>query len=119
MGIYLGIVFLISSAAVLALQQLSEASDNMERYSMLRKIGVTSKEINKAIIGQVFIYFMMPLSLAIIHSIFGIKVVNQELLMMGQPSVFIPALFTVLIMVIVYGGYFIATYSGYKRIVKN
>ena len=118
-GIYLGIVFLISSAAVLALQQLSEASDNMERYSMLRKIGVTSKEINKAIFGQVFIYFMMPLSLAIIHSIFGIKVVNQELLMMGQPSVFIPALFTVLIMVIVYGGYFIATYSGYKRIVKN
>ncbi|WP_148629659.1 ABC transporter permease [Bacillus sp. E214] len=119
MGIYLGIVFLISSAAVLALQQLSEASDNMERYSMLRKIGVTSKEINKAIFGQVFIYFMMPLSLAIIHSIFGIKVVNQELLMMGQPSVFIPALFTALIMIIVYGGYFIATYSGYKRIVKN
>jgi len=118
-GIYLGIVFLISSAAVLALQQLSEASDNMERYIMLRKIGVTSKGINKAIFAQVFIYFMMPLSLAIVHSIFGIKVVNQELLMMGQPSVFIPALFTALIMIVVYGGYFLATYIGYKSIVKK
>ena len=117
-GIYLGIVFLISSAAVLALQQLSEASDNIERYGMLRKIGVTRKGINKAIFGQVFIYFMMPLSLAIVHSIIGIKVVNQELLMMGQPSVLMPALFTALIMVVVYGGYFLATYTGYKNIVK-
>ena len=117
-GIYLGIVFLISSAAVLALQQLSEASDNMERYSMLRKIGVTRKGINKAIFAQIFIYFMMPLSLAIVHSIFGIKVVNQEMLMMGQPSVFMPALITALIMVVVYGGYFMATYIGYKNIVK-
>ena len=117
-GIYIGIVFLISSAAVLALQQLSEASDNMERYSMLRKIGVTRKGINKAIFAQIFIYFMMPLSLAIVHSIFGIKAVNQEMIMMGQPSVFIPALFTALIMVVIYGGYFIATYIGYKNIVK-
>ena len=118
-GIFLGIVFLISSAAVLALQQLSEASDNMERYSMLRKIGVTRKGINKAIFAQVFIYFMMPLSLAIVHSIYGIKVVNQEMLMMGQPPIFIPALFTALIMVVVYGGYFLATYTGYKSIVKK
>ncbi len=118
-GIYLGIVFLISSAAVLALQLLSEASDNIERYSMLRKIGVTRKEINKAIFAQVFIYFMMPLSLAIIHSIFGIKVVNQEMLMMGQPSVLVPALFTALILIVVYGGYFLATYTGYKGIVRK
>ena len=118
-GIYLGIVFLISSAAVLALQQLSEASDNMERFYMLRKIGVTRKGINKAIFSQVFIYFMMPLSLAIVHSIVGIRVVNQEMLMMGQPSVFIPALFTALIMIVVYGGYFLATYTGYKSIVKK
>ncbi len=118
-GIYLGIVFLISSAAVLALQQLSEASDNMERYSMLRKIGVTKKEINKSIFAQVFIYFMMPLSLALIHSIFGIKVVNQEMLMMGQPSVLLPALFTASIIIVIYGGYFLATYAGYKRIVKR
>ena len=69
--------------------------------------------------GQVFIYFMMPLSLAIVHSIVGIRLVNQEMLMMGQPSVFIPALFTALIMIVVYGGYFLATYKGYKSIVKK
>lgn len=117
-GIYLGIVFLISSAAVLALQQLSEASDNIERYTMLKKIGVTKKGINKSIFGQIFIYFMMPLSLAIVHSIFGIQVVNKAIMNLGASSVLIPSLITGLIIIIVYGGYFIATYTGYKNIVK-
>ncbi|MGM9988072.1 MAG: FtsX-like permease family protein [Bacillaceae bacterium] len=118
LGIYLGIVFLISSAAILALQQLSEASDNIERYQMIRKIGVTRKGINNSIFGQIFIYFMMPLSLAIVHSIFGIQVVNEALIMVGEASVLLPSFITAIIIILVYGGYFIATYVGYKNIVK-
>ena len=38
-GIYLGIILLIASAALLALKQLTESSDNIQRYSILRKIG--------------------------------------------------------------------------------
>ncbi|GGD12525.1 ABC transporter permease [Pontibacillus salipaludis] len=117
-GVYLGIVFLISSAAILALQQLSEASENMERYSMLKKIGVTQKGVHQSIFKQVFVYFMMPLALAIIHSIFGIKVVNDALLTAGQSSVLLPSFITAGVIIIVYGGYFLATYSGYKSIVK-
>ncbi|MEK4028016.1 ABC transporter permease [Pseudobacillus sp. FSL P4-0506] len=117
-GIYLGIVFLISSAAVLALQQLSEASDNVERYTVLKKIGVTKRGINKAIFRQIFIYFMMPLSLAIFHSVFGVQVVNKAIMVAGGGNVLLPSLLTGLIIITVYGGYFLATYSGYKRIVR-
>ncbi len=46
-GIYLGLVFLITSMAVLALQQLSEASDSIERYKALKRIGASSKMIEK------------------------------------------------------------------------
>ncbi len=42
-AIYLGIVFLITSMAVLALQQLSEASDSIERYKALKRIGAKQK----------------------------------------------------------------------------
>ena len=77
LSIYLGIVFLIASAAVLALQQLSEASDSINRYKALRKIGVTDKMINKSIFIQTLIYFGAPLALAIVHSIVGIYVVND------------------------------------------
>lgn len=78
-GLYLGIIFLISSAAILALKELSESTDNKERYKMIRKLGADEKMINKALFNQIFIFFMIPLSLAIVHSIFGIKFAKKYL----------------------------------------
>lgn len=118
-GLYLGIIFLIASAAVLALQQLSEASDSSDRYKALKKIGATEKMINKTIFVQTVIYFVMPLGLAIVSSIVGIKVVNRFLSMYGNTNIVPTALLTLAILVIVYGGYFYVTYTGYKSIVKN
>ena len=68
-AIYLGIIFLIASSAILALKQLTESSDNKERYMVLRKIGVDEKIINKALFKQIGLFFIFPLILAIIHSI--------------------------------------------------
>ena len=118
-GLYLGIVFLIASAAVLALQQLSEASDSSDRYKALKRIGATEKMINKTIFAQTVIYFVMPLGLAIVSSIVGINVVNKFLSMYGNTNIVPTALLTLAILVIVYGGYFYVTYTGYKSIVKN
>ena len=118
-GLYLGIVFLIASAAVLALQQLSEASDSSDRYKALKKIGATEKMINKTIFAQTVIYFVMPLGLAIVSSIVGINVVNKFLSMYGKTNIVPTALLTLAILVIVYGGYFYVTYTGYKSIIKN
>lgn len=119
LGIYLGIVFLISSAAVLALQQLSEASDSLERYNSLKKIGVSEKMINKAILIQNLIYFMVPLALAIIHSIVGITVANKELGINTNNILGSSSLMIGLALIVIYGGYFYATYVGFKNIVKN
>ncbi|WP_415318614.1 FtsX-like permease family protein [Clostridium perfringens] len=118
-GIYLGVIFLISSTAVLALQQLSEASDSIDRYKSLRRIGVSQKMINKSIFIQVSIYFGLPLVVALVHSVVAIKVVNGFLTMFNRPDIGVSSLVTALIMVIVYGGYFYATYTGYKSTVKN
>lgn len=118
-GLYLGIVFLIASAAILALQQLSEASDSSSRYKALKKIGATEKMINKTIFNQTVIYFAMPLGLAIVSSIVGINVVNKFLSLYGNTNIVPTALLTLIILVIVYGGYFYVTYTGYKSIIKN
>lgn len=118
-GIYLGVIFLISSTAVLALQQLSEASDSIDRYKSLRRIGVSQKMINKSIFTQVSIYFGLPLVVALVHSVVAIKVVNGFLTMFNRPDIGGSSLVTALIMVIVYGAYLYATYTGYKSTVKN
>lgn len=117
-GVYLGIVFLITSAAVLAIQQLSEAADNKSRYETLKKIGVDSKMRNRAMFIQVLIYFMMPLTLAIVHSIVGIYVANEVVVIFGAENSFNSSLITGAAICVVYGTYFLATYNGCKNTIK-
>ena len=119
-AIYLGIVFLIASSAILALKQLTESSDNKQRYTILRKIGCDEKMINQALFRQIFIFFMMPLALAIIHSIFGIKFILSMLAALASPDELLPSIIvTAIIIGAIYGVYFLATYLGSKNIIKE
>ena len=119
-SIYLGIIFLIASSAILALKQLTESSDNKQRYTILRKIGCDEKMINQALFRQIFIFFMLPLILAIIHSIFGIKFILSILAVLASPNELLPSVIvTAVIIGAIYGVYFLATYLGSKNIIKE
>ena len=118
LAIYIGIVFLITSAAVLALQQLCESADNSYRYELLKKIGVDDKMIKRSLFYQIGIYFMVPLSLAIVHSIVGLKVSGDIVSIFGNANMLKYILYTMIAVVFIYGGYFIATYNGAKKIIK-
>ena len=117
-ALYLGIIFLISSAAILALKELSDSADNRERYGMIRKIGVDEKMINMALFKQIGIFFAFPLLLAIIHSVFGIKFINLILQTMGMSSMLASVGITFIFLVVIYGGYFIITYLCSKSIIR-
>lgn len=118
-GIYIGIVFLIASAAVLALSQLSGATESIERYKVLRKLGVSTEMINKTIFVQVLLYFCLPIGLALVHSIYGIRVANSFIKIFGDYDMISNNILSVGTILVVYGIYFVATYNGYKRIVNN
>lgn len=119
LGLYLGIIFLISCAAILALKELSESSDNVEKFVVLRKIGVDEQELNKALFKQIEIFFMFPLILAIIHSIFGVMFCNNILKTMGVSFNLKSVIITSLFIIFIYGGYFFITYICSKNIIKE
>jgi len=119
-AIYLGVIFLIASAAILALKQLTESSDNKQRYTILRKIGCDEKMINKALFRQIAIFFGLPLVLAIIHSIFGIQFAMTIMEGLASSEELLPSIiWTVVIIGAIYGAYFMATYLGSKNIIKE
>ena len=119
-SIYLGIIFLIASSAILALKQLTESSDNKERYNILRKLGADEKIINKALFKQIGLFFIFPLILAIIHSIFGIQFVMTLMSVLASSEELLPSIIaTVIVMGAIYGLYFLATYIGSKNIIKE
>lgn len=119
LAIYLGFVFIITGAAVLAIQQLSEAADNKERYCLLKKLGADKKLLDKALFTQIFSYFMIPLLLAIIHSIVGIKAVYNLLIQLGQVNIVSSIVLTAGFVILIYGAYFLLTYMGSKNIVNK
>lgn len=118
-GLYLGIIFLISSAAILALKELSESTDNKERFAMLRKIGTDEKMLNKALFYQIAIFFLFPLVIAGIHSIFGIKFCNFLLSTFGNEELLPSIIMTAIFLGFIYGGYFLITYFVSKNIIKE
>lgn len=117
-ALYLGIIFLISSAAILALKELSESADNRQRYDLLRKIGVDEKDIRKALFKQIGIYFAFPLILAVIHSIVGIRFIHILLETMGMSSMLASVGMTAVLLIVVYGGYFILTYLCSRSMIR-
>ena len=119
-AIYLGIIFLIVSCAILALKQLTESSDNRQRYIILRKIGCDESMINKALFTQIAVFFILPLILAIIHSIFGIDFAMSIFDTLASKEKLLPSVIaTVIIIGLIYSAYFIATYIGSKNIIKE
>lgn len=118
-GLYLGIIFLISSAAILALKELSESADNALRYHVLRKLGADEKTLNHALFSQIGIFFGFPLLLAIIHSVFGIKFSSFILETFGNEELLPSIIMTAIILVVIYGGYFLITYLCSKNIIRE
>lgn len=118
MTLYIGLIFLIAAAAVLALQQLSEASDNTARYALLRKLGAEEKMTEHALLTQIGLYFLLPLSLAVIHSVVGLRMVTN-VLHMGGLDIRGSALIASLVILAVYGGYFLATYFGGRAMIRE
>ena len=119
-AIYLGVIFLIASSAILALKQLTESSDNRQRYIILRKIGCDEKMINRALFRQIGIFFGLPLVLAIIHSVFGIQFVLSMMAGLASTEDLLPSIVvTVAVIGVIYGAYFLATYLGSKNIIRE
>lgn len=118
-GIYLGIVFLIACSTILSLIQLSEADDNIKRYNLLSKLGTSEKVINRSIFVSVLISFLIPLIIAIIHSVFGIWWASSTISMLGKINILDSIAYTASIIIAVYGGYFLLTYNVVKRVVNG
>ena len=98
----------------------TESSDNKQRYIILRKIGCDEKMINQALIRQIGIFFILPLLLAIIHSIFGIQFAMSIFDSLASKEQLLPSVIaTVIVIGVIYGCYFLATYIGSKNIIKE
>ena len=118
-GLYLGFIFLIASGAVLALRQLTDSVDSIPRYEILRKIGADEKEINRSLFIQTGVFFLLPLVLAAVHSIFGIRYASAFIALIGRDGLPSAIASAAALILLIYGGYFAITYNRSKAIISS
>lgn len=119
LGLYLGICFLISGSAVLSLKMLSDAADSKEKYRILQKLGCDQKQICRGLRKQNGMVFLLPVLLAAVHSVFGIRVC-MEMLSIYETKGTAPALvLTVILIGMIYGGYYLVSQFGCEKIVRE
>lgn len=119
LGLYIGLVFLISCGAILALKELSDGADSIQRYAMLRKIGAEERDISLSLFRQTGIFFLLPLLLACIHSVFGMKWSMVFLEIFGTEKLMESVVSTSVIILLIYGGYFLITYFCGRSIIRG
>lgn len=119
LAIYLGFVLVIACAAILSIQQLSEASDNARRYGLLRKLGAPEDMLSSALFVQVLVYFLFPLLLAAAHSACAMFVVSDVVAVFGHFEIGSTAAFVAACFLTVYGAYFVITYLFAKRFTRQ
>ena len=112
-------VFLLTAAAVLALQQLSQAADNAPRYRILARLGAPEKMRRRSVFTQVFLAFFLPLALAVVHAAVGMTAANAVIAQVGRVDSAASSAVTACFILVIYGAYFLATYCGSRRILKE
>ena len=116
-ALYLGFVFIVSGAAILALKEMSDAIDSREKYRILRQLGAGEKEVNRALVIQMGIFFGFPLLLAAVHSVFGIQVSYTMLGIYASVDSLPPLIIAAVLIGILYGGYFAVSYLCCRRVI--
>lgn len=118
-GLYLGICFLITAGAVLALQQLSQTSDNQKRLILLQKLGVKNKMMIGAMRKQVNVYFTLPIVLALTHSVILIAFVQKAITNLTDIQKYQYIGLSFGLVFTIYGFYYISTYLGSRRMIME
>ncbi|MCY6960669.1 ABC transporter permease [Clostridium brassicae] len=112
---FLGLVFLLATGSIIFFKQLSEANDDKERYSLLKKIGVNKKEIKNSISKQLLFVFLLPLILGIIHSLVAVSILGDAL----NLDLTIPLGISVGAYALIYMVYYLITVSSYNKTVNS
>ncbi len=83
LGIFLGILFMMATVLIIYYKQISEGYEDKERFEIMQKVGLSRREVKKAIHSQVMSVFFLPLVTAMIHIAFAFPVISRLLTALG------------------------------------
>lgn len=115
LGSFMAFVFMFATGSILYFKIVGEALKEKNRFKILKNIGTTRKEIEKAVKDQIKIYYILPYTLGIVHSCFAIYVLSM---LMTFP-LYIPMIGSILVLGLVLYVFYRFTINKYIKTVLN
>lgn len=115
-GIFYGVTFLVAATAVLALQQLVNASDAQKEYRFLAKIGADERDIRRSVRAQIALYFVAPCAFALVHDVFGLTLVALLAFAVGSGGFLVMVGCTIALVIAIMGIYGTITARSCERV---
>ncbi|SUL96313.1 ABC transporter permease [Staphylococcus caprae] len=112
---FLGITFLIAAGCIIYIKQIDETEDELENYSILRKLGFTHQDMSKGLKLKVIFNFGLPLIVALLHGYFASLAYMHIMGVTNQLPIFI-------VMAVYTGIYAVFAVIGYnhsKRTIRH
>ena len=119
LGILLGGAFLMGTALIIYYKQISEGYEDRKRFSIMRRVGMSRKEVKSSIGRQILMVFFLPLLMAALHMAMAFPLMRTLLLALGMPSgilYLICTVGTVMVFALIYGVIYIFTARVYYNI---
>ncbi|OPH49285.1 hypothetical protein BC351_37490 [Paenibacillus ferrarius] len=114
---FLGLVFLAATGCIIYFKQLTDAHADKERYQILRKIGVSRKEIRSSIAKQTLFVFILPLILGVAHYLMILKALVAIQMIGG--NFIVPIASSIIAYAVIYLSYYVLCVNSFNRIVNQ
>ncbi len=121
-GIFVGILFLMATTLIIYYKQVSEGYEDKQRFEILKKVGMSDKEVKRTIKNQIVLVFFLPVIVSAIHVAVSFRIIKiiLSMLSMGESSMYLLCtIVTMVVFCIIYTIVYGITAKAYYRIVKG
>lgn len=120
LSFYTGVMFILISATLLALQQVTDAVEHRQRFEVLRKLGADESMIDGTIARQVGLYFLTPVAVALLHSLVAMIALDRLFYgAAGYTTVWPATLVTLGIFGLIYGTYYLLSLQSCRTLFRE
>ena len=122
LGIFLSAIFLLAAVLIIYYKQISEGYEDQSRFGIMRKVGMTDKDIRGSVNSQVLTVFFAPLVTAVIHLCFAFPMLRQIMILFelnDLSRLLLTSSISVGVFALVYLAVYKLTSAGYYAIVSS
>ena len=121
-GVFISMIFVVSQVVIMYYKQISEGYEDKGKFGIMRKVGLTDRQIKQSIRSQVLMIFFAPLAIATLHTVVAYPFIEKilKLFLATDNNVFLIALaVTIAVFAVFYLIVYLITSRIYYRIIKE